>query len=157
MLTDFKPVKNLVVIFLLWASQKFNSHSSAFEQPKKINSHTSYLLKLRIWMNVKTSKVLFFCWKRFDMNNFLTESWILIFISITILQQNYEYYLRWQYFRTFKTQIMTNTRALISSKPHDPVVKRIKHEAPVFLTYCEKSSNPARVRLFNNRPALILK
>ena len=47
------------------------------------------------------------------MNNFLTELWILIFIAITILQQSYEYYFPWQYYRTFKTQIMTKARALI--------------------------------------------
>ena len=54
-----------------------------------------------------------FSWKHCDINNFLTESWVLIFIAITVLQQNYEYYLSWQYFKAFKAQVMINTIGLI--------------------------------------------
>ena len=54
-----------------------------------------------------------------DMNNFLTESWILNDYSKiinTICRDN-----------TFKTQIMTKTRALI--EPHNYVAERIKQKA----------------------------
>ena len=62
MLTDFKRVKNLVVVLL-------TLNKSYFSTVKTV----------RICVSVKTSKVLiFFCWKHCDMNNFLTESWILI-------------------------------------------------------------------------------
>ena len=46
---------------------------------------------------------------------------------MTILQLN-----------TFKTQITTNTRALIYLGLYGSVAKRIKHEASEMLTYCEK-------------------
>ena len=68
---------------------------------------------------------------------------ILIFITITILWQNYGYYLSLQ-LKTSKTQITTNTRALICLRPHGSVVERIGHEASGMLTYREKSSNPVR-------------
>ena len=64
----------------------------------------------------------------------MAESWILIFV-MTILQ-----------LKTSKTQITTNTGALIYLEPHGSVAERIKHEAPGKLTYHEMSSNPARGR-----------
>ena len=44
--------------------------------------------------------------------------------------------------KSFKTQITTNTRALIYLRLYDSVAKWIKHEASDMVTYCEKSSNP---------------
>ena len=45
-------------------------------------------------------------------------------------------------FRTFKTKIMTNARALIQTKPPGSVAERIKHEASNMLIYREKKPNP---------------
>ena len=50
-------------------------------------------------------------------NNITTKSWILIFV-MTILQ-----------LKTFKTQVTTNTGALIHLGLYDPVDKRISHTA----------------------------
>ena len=50
--------------------------------------------------------------------------------------------------KTSKTQIRTNTRALIYLGLHGSVVERIKHEASDMLTYREKKSNPIRDRFF---------
>ena len=80
-----------------------------------------------------------------------------MFITITILQENYEYYLPWQYFKTFKTKIMTKTRALILLEQHGCVAKQIKHEASLMFTYCEKSLTPVGGRFFISRPAITLK
>ena len=60
-------------------------------------------------------------------------------------------------FWNFKTQIMTNTRALIYLKTYGSVAKRIKHEPSNMLTYREKCLNPVRGRLFINRAAVTLK
>ena len=48
--------------------------------------------------------------------------------------------------KTFKTQITTNTRALIYLGLYGSVDKRIKHEASDMLTYCKKSLSPVRGR-----------
>ena len=66
----------------------------------------------------------------------MAKSWILIFV-MTILQ-----------LKTSKTQITTNTRALIYVPPYDSVAERIKHEVSGMFTYREKSSNPVRSRFF---------
>ena len=66
----------------------------------------------------------------------MAKSWILIF-AMTILQ-----------LKTSKTQVTTNTRALIHFGLRGSVARRIKHEASGMLTYREKSSNPARDRYF---------
>ena len=50
--------------------------------------------------------------------------------------------------KTSKTQITTNTRALICLGLSGSVAELIKHEASGILTYCEKSSNPVRGRFF---------
>ena len=57
----------------------------------------------------------------------MAKSWILIFV-MTILQ-----------LKTSKTQITTNTKALIYLKLHGSVAERIKHEASGMLTYSKKS------------------
>ena len=122
-----------------------------------LSARTCFHSCLFVWM-LKHQKYWYsFCWKHCDINNFLTEPWILIFITITVLQQNYEYYLPWQTFRTFKTQIMTKTRALIKLELHGSVAEWIKHQASDMFIYCEKSSNPVRGRFFINRPAVTLK
>ena len=72
-------------------------------------------------------------------------------------QQYYSKILPWQCFRTFKAQIMTRTRALISLKPQGCVAERIKNEASDMPTYCEKNSNPVRGRFFISRRAITLK
>ena len=79
-------------------------------------------------MTVKTSKVLIFfllktLWHKYQImnsniyhhNNITTKSWILIFV-MTILQ-----------LKTFKTQVTTNTRALIYLGLYGLVAKRISH------------------------------
>ena len=66
----------------------------------------------------------------------MAESWILIFVMTTLKLE------------TSKTQIATNTRALICLGLHGCVVERIKHEVSGMLTYREKSSNPVRGRFF---------
>ena len=66
----------------------------------------------------------------------MTKSWILIFV-MTILQV-----------KTSKTQITTNTKALIYLELHGSMAERIKHEASGMLNYLEKSSNPVRARFF---------
>ena len=60
-------------------------------------------------------------------------------------------------FRDFKTQIVTNTRALIYLKTYDSVAERIKHKPSDMLTYREMCLNPVRGRLFINRAAVTLK
>ena len=50
--------------------------------------------------------------------------------------------------KTFKTQITTNTSALIYLGLCGSVAERIKNEASDMLTYCEKSLNPVRGRFF---------
>ena len=60
----------------------------------------------------------------------MAKSWILIFV-MTILR-----------LKTSKTQIATNTRALIYLGLHGSVAERIKHEGSAMLTYRKKSSNP---------------
>ena len=47
--------------------------------------------------------------------------------------------------RTFKTQIMTNTRNLAHHFLQGSVPERTKHQALYILTYCEKSSNPIKI------------
>ena len=66
----------------------------------------------------------------------MAKSWILIFV-MTILP-----------LKTSKTQVTTNTRALIYLGMHGSVAEQIKHEASDMLTCCEKSSNPVRSRFF---------
>ena len=66
----------------------------------------------------------------------MAKSWILIFV-MTILQ-----------LKTSKTQITTNTGALIYLELHGSVAERIKHEASSMLTYREKSSKPVIGRFF---------
>ena len=66
----------------------------------------------------------------------MAKSWILIFV-MTILQ-----------LKTSKTQITTNTRALIYLELHGSVAKQIKHEASGMLTYREMSSKPVIGRFF---------
>ena len=66
----------------------------------------------------------------------MAKSWILIFV-MTILQ-----------LKTSKTQITTNTRALIYLGLHGSVVEWIKDEASDMLTYRKKRSNPVRDRFF---------
>ena len=66
----------------------------------------------------------------------MAESWILIFV-MTILQ-----------LKTSKTQITTNTRALIYLGLNGFAAERIKHDASDMLTYREKSSNSVRDRFF---------
>ena len=66
----------------------------------------------------------------------MAKSWILIFV-MTILQ-----------LKTSKTQITTNTRALIYLGLHDSVAERIKLEAFGMVTYRKKKSNPVRDRFF---------
>ena len=48
--------------------------------------------------------------------------------------------------RTFKTQIMTITRALVYHRLCGSVVERIKHTAFNISTYRERGSNPVRSR-----------
>ena len=50
--------------------------------------------------------------------------------------------------KTSKTQITTNTRALIYLELHGSVTERIKHEASGMLTYREKSSIPVSGKFF---------
>ena len=66
----------------------------------------------------------------------MAKSWMLIF-AMTILQ-----------LRTFKTQIMTYTRALVYHRLSDFVAERINHKASNIFTYREKSSNPVRSSLY---------
>ena len=106
-------------------------------------------LSVPTYMNIKTSKVLIFLllktlWHEDQImnstiilhKNISTKPWILIFV-MTILQ-----------LKAFKTQIATNTRALVYHRVYDSVVERIKHEASGMLTYQEKSWNPVRSRFF---------
>ena len=69
-------------------------------------------------------------------NDITTKSWILIF-AMTILQ-----------LRTFKTQIITNTRALVYLELYGSVAERINHTDFNMLNYREKGFNPARNRFF---------
>ena len=66
----------------------------------------------------------------------MAKSWILIFVMTTLQ------------LKTSKTQITTNTKALMYLELHGSVAERIKHEASGMLTYTEKSSNPVRARFF---------
>ena len=50
--------------------------------------------------------------------------------------------------KTSKTQITTNTRALIYLGLHGFVAEGIKHKAFGMLTFREKSSYPVRYRFF---------
>ena len=63
-----------------------------------------------------------------------TKSWTLRFVAITQL-------------RTFKTQITTNTGALIFHRLYGSVEEWIKHRATNTLAYREMSSNPVRTSL----------
>ena len=69
-------------------------------------------------------------------NNITTKSWILIF-AMTILQ-----------LRTFKTQIITNTRALAYLELYGSVAERINHTDFNMTNYREKGFNPSRNRFF---------
>ena len=66
----------------------------------------------------------------------MAKSWILIFV-MTILQ-----------LKTSKTQITTDTRALIHLGLRGSVAEWIKHEASGMLTYRAKNSSPVRSRYF---------
>ena len=65
----------------------------------------------------------------------MAKSWILIFVMTIQLKSS-------------KTQITTNTRALIYVGLHDSVAERIKLEALGMVTYRKKKSNPVRGRFF---------
>ena len=65
----------------------------------------------------------------------MAKSWILIFVMTIQL-------------KTSKTQITTNTRALIYLGLHDSVAEWIKLEAFGMVTYRKKKSNPVRGRFF---------
>ena len=69
-------------------------------------------------------------------NNITTKLSILTFV-MAILQ-----------LRTFKTQIITNTRALFYHGLYDSVAEGINHMAFNMLNYRGKSSNPASSRFF---------
>ena len=138
MLNDFKQVKNFKVILLTLNKSYFLSVKT-----------------VRICMNVKTSKVLIFFIE--NIVTWITEPRKLIFITIKILQQNHNNYSPWQYFKTFKTQIMKKTRALFWLEPHGSVTEWITHEASDMLTYREKSSSAIGGRFFISCQAIILK
>ena len=52
--------------------------------------------------------------------------------------------------RTFITQIMANTIALVYHRLYDSVTERTKHEAFNIAIYREKSLNPVRSRYYQS-------
>ena len=87
-----------------------------------LSVRTYFHLCVLVWM-LKHQKYWYsFCWKYCDINNFLTESWILS------SQQYYDKIVNTNnilQLRTFKTQLTTNTGALVWHRLYGSVAEQI--------------------------------